>query len=515
MGCRGLPCRMVVLVPVLLLACGLLSRNLQTPVPEPTATKTAPRPAPTAMETPTPARPKPLSRPDLWRAVVRIVPIVIRDGEWYPLGWGSGTIVHPSGLVLTNHHVVTDDRFQIDRLLVQVTQRPDQPPRSCCFARVVQWEPWVDLAVLQITEDLEGRPLQRRWPYVALGDSFRLTLGQPLYIYGYPGIGGDTITSTVGEVAGFTEDYAYGPRAWIKTSAAIAGGNSGGLAADAAGRLVGIPTKFGSGRPEEYVDCRRLADTNRDGVIDERDVCVPMGGFINALRPVHLALPLIQAALLRAAPETDLAWAPDVQPGALAYEDTFDAPRWPNNENDVRRTFYEQGEYVVHVFPADAQAWFWDDEAAPGPDMWVELQARVVRPSANLEGEWGILCRVTPDGEGFYAFRVSEDGYVRLDLKMHDETHVLEDWTPLPDGVPFAPQQGVRLAAACAANQLLFWVNGHLVLYRQDFSFYQRGAGFFVATDDETGDFAVAFDRLAVYTATLPLTDPILTSGGG
>lgn len=496
----------------MLIACGFFFPRKEPPSRPPTEEILGRGPATSSKRsTPTPSLPKPLASQDLWRAVVRIVPMEIRNGEWYPLSWGSGTLIHPSGLILTNYHVVTDDRYRVDRLLVQVTQRPDQPPRSCCFARVVQWEPWVDLAVLQITEDLEGRPLQRRWPYVALGDSLRLSLGQPLYIYGYPGIGGDTITSTVGEVAGFTEDFAYGPRAWIKTSATIAGGNSGGLAADAQGRLVGIPTQFGSGRSEEYVDCRRLADTNRDGVIDEADICVPMGGFINALRPVHLALPLIQAATIRSSPETDLAWAPNIQPDTLVYEDTFEDPNWPTKEDSVRRAFYERGEYVVHVFPKDTQVWFWDDEAAPHPDMWIQLVARVVRPSANQEGEWGILCRVTPDGEGFYAFRVSEDGYLRIDLKKREDTHVLTDWTPLPGAVPFDPRQGVRLEAACVANQLLFWVNGHLVAYQQDFSFYQHGAGFFVATDDETGDFAVAFDRFAVYTATLRVNDPVLT----
>jgi hypothetical protein len=44
------------------------------------------------------------------------------------------------------------------------------------------------------------------------------------------------------------------------------------------------------------VDCRPVADTNRDGSVDEADTCVPIGGFINGLRPVNLAAPLIEAA---------------------------------------------------------------------------------------------------------------------------------------------------------------------------------------------------------------------------
>jgi hypothetical protein len=63
------------------------------------------------------------------------------------------------------------------------------------------------------------------------------------------------------------------------------------------GELVAIPTALGSGAEEGgLADCRQLVDTNRDGVVDSQDTCVPLGGFINALRPVALATPLIEAA---------------------------------------------------------------------------------------------------------------------------------------------------------------------------------------------------------------------------
>jgi hypothetical protein len=66
---------------------------------------------------------------------------------------------------------------------------------------------------------------------------------------------------------------------------------------NADGELVAVPTALGSGAEEGgLADCRQLVDTNRDGVVDDMDTCVPLGGFINALRPVSLALPLIEAA---------------------------------------------------------------------------------------------------------------------------------------------------------------------------------------------------------------------------
>ena len=97
-------------------------------------------------------------------------------------------------------------------------------------------------------------------------------------------------------MSGFTAERGIGRRAWIKTDATIAGGNSGGLAANRSGQLIGVPTIVSSGAGSDVVDCRDLADTNKDGTIDDRDDCVPVGGFINGIRPVDLAVPLIDAA---------------------------------------------------------------------------------------------------------------------------------------------------------------------------------------------------------------------------
>jgi hypothetical protein len=133
-------------------------------------------------------------------------------------------------------------------------------------------------------------------PYVELGDSDQIEIGTKLRILGYPGIGGETITFTEGAVSGFTQERGVEGRAWIKTDATIAGGNSGGMAVNPSGKLIGVPTRASSGAGGEIVDCRPVADTNRDGIVDEHDTCVPIGGFINGLRPINLALPLIEAA---------------------------------------------------------------------------------------------------------------------------------------------------------------------------------------------------------------------------
>ena len=228
----------------------------------------------------------------------------------YGAGVGSGTIISPDGLILTNCHVADPlsmgmspyDIPRIDYLGVSLTIRSDQLPKLSYLAEVVASDPYLDLAVIRVTHKLDLSPVNRaslNLPYLEPGNSDDLEIGDELNIFGYPGIGGETLTFTRGVVSGFTLDASIDGRAWIKTDTTIAGGNSGGTAVNQDGFLVGVPTEAGRGGlgdRNEYVDCRPVADTNGNNRLDSGDTCVPIGGFINALRPVKLAGPLIQAA---------------------------------------------------------------------------------------------------------------------------------------------------------------------------------------------------------------------------
>ena len=60
--------------------------------------------------------------------------------------------------------------------------------------------------------------------------------------------------------------------------------------------MVGIRLSWAMAAWTNMADCRRLVDTNGDGMVDEYDSCIPTGGFINALRPINLALSYVDAA---------------------------------------------------------------------------------------------------------------------------------------------------------------------------------------------------------------------------
>ena len=141
-------------------------------------------------------------------------------------------------------------------------------------AEVVAADGYLDLAVLRIVADVDGTPVdpdELDLTAVPIGQGRELRPLDELIVTGYPGIA-DTfaVRFSKGEVNNFSDDPRVGPDAWIHTDAKIAEGNSGGLAADASGRLVAIPTMTTSDGP--------------DGAVDYN------------MRPVELALPLIEAA---------------------------------------------------------------------------------------------------------------------------------------------------------------------------------------------------------------------------
>lgn len=202
------------------------------------------------------------------------------DGRRYAEGssGGSGTIVSPDGLILTNAHVATLASFAGPAPLVEVrvTGRPDEAARPTYLAVVAAYDKARDLAILQVVADTRGKPVMSpKLAWLEVGSSDDLILGDELAIIGYPAVGGTTITFTAGRVSGFVGENYVGPgRAFIKTDAKVSSGSSGGAALDEQGRLVGVPTSI-------YFD-------RKAGIPQESQ---------NYLRPVALAADMLRAAL--------------------------------------------------------------------------------------------------------------------------------------------------------------------------------------------------------------------------
>jgi serine protease Do len=292
-------------------------------------------------------------RANLIKATVQIYALKMQNGELTPIYSGSGTIISPTGMILTNAHVASPasrgkPENEPDVLAIGLTNKQDQAPEFLYTAKLQAVDGKLDLAVIQIATTLDGAeidPSTLSLPYVKLGNSDDLLIGDHINVFGFPGIGGETITFTGGSVSGFSSQQDIGDRAWIKTDAVIAGGNSGGLAASDAGTIIGVPSIAASGGSGDITDCRVVQDTNGDGVLDSRDTCVPIGGFINGIRPINFALPLIQAVKVGQAYVSP--YGGNSQSTAQGGgNESFGAVTWLSATNDC------QAQVPVDVFPS-------------------------------------------------------------------------------------------------------------------------------------------------------------------
>ncbi|UBV42575.1 serine protease [Deinococcus taeanensis] len=176
------------------------------------------------------------------QATVMLLP-TDRNGE-LDGSLGSGSIISPQGYILTNYHVVGDpDTRQLSPWIqVRVVRFVDREPEFTYWGKVVAADPNLDLAVVKITEDRNEKPVGTlKLPFVELGDSNSLGIGDDVFVFGFQGTGGMTLSFSRGSVGGFTgEDLNSSGRQWVKHDAQTGPGNSGGGAYDENGALVGV-----------------------------------------------------------------------------------------------------------------------------------------------------------------------------------------------------------------------------------------------------------------------------------
>lgn len=214
---------------------------------------------------------------------------------------GSGTLISPTGLILTNARLAQSvGPCRAEKIIIALSVRPNEPPVPTYLAELIQADTTHNLAVLQITAGLDGSLVDietLNLPFVEIGEPSTLRPGSPLTFVGHPNVNAQPVTSVESTLAGTAADTSGGKQAWFRTDAELGGGMSGGGAYDSGGQLVGILSSAPlSSALEPGPTCRSLQDTNRDQTIDQRDSCVPIGADVSAIRPVSFAEPLISAA---------------------------------------------------------------------------------------------------------------------------------------------------------------------------------------------------------------------------
>jgi serine protease Do len=155
----------------------------------------------------------------------------VPEGARLVQGYGTGFVIRPAGIILTNQHVVAN----AERVVVTLPDGSDLP------ATVVGEDPLTDIAVLRVKRE--------NLPTVSLGHSNDLMIGEWVVALGNPYaymLGNAEPTVTVGVVSATGRNILPGGDQtglyldMIQTDAAINPGNSGGPLTNALGEVVGV-----------------------------------------------------------------------------------------------------------------------------------------------------------------------------------------------------------------------------------------------------------------------------------
>ena len=168
-------------------------------------------------------------------------PSVVSINEIVPVGsgTGSGWIYKSNGnttYIVTNNHVVTDFATSGGTLTVEMNNGDQYP------ATIVGRDSNFDLAVIKVNKG--------NLPELALGDSSKIVIGDPVVAIGSPLGLASTVTS--GIVSALNRPVTTGSTGAesyvnaIQTDAAINPGNSGGALLDGSGKIIGINSAIAS-----------------------------------------------------------------------------------------------------------------------------------------------------------------------------------------------------------------------------------------------------------------------------
>jgi len=206
------------------------------------------------------------------------IPQYVQKGtEKKQVGSGSGFIVSEDGLIITNKHVVIDDKAEYTVLTNDGKKY---------LAKVLALDPVQDLAIIKIQKPLVLSEQVEKFPSMKLGDSSIIEIGQGAIAIGNS-LGEFRNTVSVGVISGLGRTvFATGSGGFsetlediIQTDAAINPGNSGGPLLNLRGEVVGVNVAMAQGAQSiGFAIPINLAKRDINQVIKDNKITYPFLG---------------------------------------------------------------------------------------------------------------------------------------------------------------------------------------------------------------------------------------------
>lgn len=178
---------------------------------------------------------------------------------------------------------------------------------------------------------------------------------------------------------------------------------------------------------------------------------------------------------------------------ALLYSDGFSDPSsgWSVSSGEDAEKGYSDGEYYILINKTRMDAW-----GRPGryfTDFRLEVDARkVAGPDDN---DFGVIVRYR-DGDNFYVFKITSDGYYKVWKEVDGEAETLVDWHTSPH--INQGQSSNHLTLIAQGSRFSFSVNNEHLVDVVDSSFTGGDIGFIAGAFDEAG-VEIHFDDLEVW----------------
>ncbi len=461
----------------------LLVSRQPTPVYTPTVMAAAPSATPDVVVTPSS-----LTSRVPYQALMNLQIYVVQN-DMLEFAWSAnGVLVSPDGLILTTARAVspTED-FNVHAIIVSSARYKDDVAILSWHAKIIQIDPELDIAVLKIVTNLEGKPIDlTNYPldYATLGDSDVLKPKEFLRVASYYDMDFPM------KVAAVAVQEVLQDGKLLRIGSNFTDGSVGGMALDEDGQVLGILTDYDYSEPAQSRFCQRTLDTNNDRVIDSKDLCPPPYGSQLAIRPINVAREMIAKAQAGES-NTDIVLDLDVGSNNAPAEystdfSTIDSTYFPEVDGNGWQ-MYRDGMYVLRTYGnSDTTVTFgymYDDS-----EVSVDVSLiNTVNPAI------GLSCRRDGDANG-YTFVMFPTGYVGL-LKLEDGE--VEFVQPLLRSVDIPNARSYHLRASCIGENLSFYVNDVLIIQATD-SRFQRGWAAFLASDGGQDHSEIGFDNLTL-----------------
>ena len=193
---------------------------------------------------PVPAAAKTLSAKEIYQRASPSVVLILASEKGGSAGeLGTGSVIE-GGRVLTNAHVVVNDKSGRPYSAVRIYMKPARVTGDAkrdlqdpIVAKVARFDRALDLAILEPAAKLKAGPL-------ALGDDSAVEPGDPVVAIGHPEQGGlwtltqGVVSTVIADLGGVSGKDAF------QTDASINRGNSGGPLIDRSGSIIGVNTSM-------------------------------------------------------------------------------------------------------------------------------------------------------------------------------------------------------------------------------------------------------------------------------